>query len=387
MSKHHHKLFVTSTDLGGSQAIVPILEPLQAQGWEVVVFAEPSSAAHAFYRSKGFEPRDFASYGYRTPDIQAMRVVLAEENPSLVLASISSESRSTDRFALDAAQRENIPCVAIVETWPEVWLARYGDRDATLYRKADRLLVPDDVSVDIARRYGFDPNRVAITGNPADDALADQRAQLANRRRIAREMFGFPPDALVIAWFGTFDLDNPAHRGESFEGKFGFSEADAYREFLLAINEARPIAEKKGRELRGLFRQKPTYGRQGLLEIHREIECRVMRDDHKDGPMIAFAASDLVCSLVGGTSIGQAAKLGIPGVFYQPGATAATDDQPSNRLGITKALYQRGELRELILRLAEDPAAYGKLKSSLRSCPVIPDATGRVIRALEACAL
>jgi hypothetical protein len=86
-----------------------------------------------------------------------------------------------------------------------------------------------------------------------------------------------------------------------------------------------------------------------------------------------------VCSLIGGTTLHQAAKLGVPGVFYQPGATAETDDQMTNRLGITKPLYERGALRELILDIARDPSALGRLKVELHPATIERGSTGRII--------
>jgi hypothetical protein len=86
--------------------------------------------------------------------------------------------------------------------------------------------------------------------------------------------------------------------------------------------------------------------------------------------------------LIGGTTLHQAAQLGVPGVFYQPGATPETDDQVTNALGITKPLYERGALRELILEIARDPETIPRLRRSLRPAVIVPGATGRVLEEL-----
>jgi hypothetical protein len=301
-----------------------------------------------------------------------------------VLAGVACEGASPDRFALEAAQRENIPNVAICESWPDTWFSTLEERDGPVYRKAHALVVCDSVAHEVAVAHGFDPERVLICGNPADDELAAQKERLVHLRSERRRSLGITDAALVIAWFGTYDLDNPEHRGPIYEGYAGYGEAEAYREYLLAMREAIPRAKAFGHRLSGLFRQKPSYGRVGLLRIESELDFCVPWDTYVvGGSAPTMAASDVICSLVGGISLGNAAKLGVPGVFYRPGATPETDDQVTNRLGITKPLYERGALRDLILRIAHDPSVLNRLRASLRSVKIERGATDRVIRELE----
>ncbi len=377
-------LFVTMTDLGGAQAILPVLRQLKdSPDIECVVFTQRGSPAEDIFERNSIAVVRSIDYSYPTLDLQHMRVILSEVNPDAVLVGIAADNNSTDRLGLQAAQKEGIPCAALIETFPEIWLSRHEERDGSLYRGANLLLVPDSPSVGIAVKRGFDPRRVRAAGNPADDVLADEMPQLAWKRAHLRRDCDIPPLATVIAWFGTFDLDNPEHRGPAFEGRYDFGEAEAYREYLEAMRDAIPLAREQGRVLRGLFRQKPSYGRKGLREIEQRLEFGVSHDDHKDGPVAAIAASDLVCGIIGGTTLHQAAKLGVPGVFYQPGATAETDEQATNRLGITKPLYERGALRELILRIARDPTELGRLQRSLQPALIERGATKRVIHELR----
>lgn len=380
---HRQRIFVTTTDLAATEAVLPVLREMQrGEAYEAVVFAAPDSAAAFAYGRASVPTKHAGHYLHATLTLETMRVILAEENPDVVLAGISNDDRSTDRLALEAARAENIPCCAIVETYPGVWLTRYGPRDGESYRRADALFVPDEISARVAIAHGFDRDRVRVTGNPADDVLVAHACELDHRRAFMRREFGIAASAVVISWFGTYDLDNPKHRGPTFEGRYGFGEAEAYREYLEAIRDGAAIAERDGRVLRGLFRQKPTYGHAGIRGIERELGIGVVHDLRKDGPITAIAGSDLVCSLIGGTTIHQAAKLGVPGAFYQPGATPETDDQATNALGITKSLYERGALRELILRIAADPDELTRLRDSLRPAAIVPGATGRVLEAL-----
>ncbi|MCK9361374.1 hypothetical protein M0Q28_04055 [Patescibacteria group bacterium] len=382
---HRHSLFVTTTDAGGTEAVLPVLRAFQSKGnWDIVPFALPGTPAERIYRAHGFTPGHFESYGYKRPDIQAMRVILAEENPSLVLTGIAGRDDSTDRLALDAAQRENIPNAALCETWPNMWLSRKGERDAPLYRKATALIVGDQLSFETAVAYDFDPKRVLVCGNPLDDELVAHKPRMAHLRTQTRQMLGIPEEAVVIAWFGTFDLDNPEHRGPAHEGRFGFGEAEAYREYLEAMRAAIPRARQFGHILSGLFRQKPDYGHVGLLRLERELDFHVPRDTRAAGGSIpTIAACDVICSLIGGTSLRTAAKLGVPGISYQPGATPDTDDEPSNRLGITQAMYEPGELAHFIRGVSDSPWRILKLRRSLKSVEIEPGATARVVREIE----
>ncbi|KAA0206224.1 hypothetical protein EDM68_03000 [Candidatus Uhrbacteria bacterium] len=378
----HRQLFLTTTDLAATQAVQPLIRRMTEDGWGITVFVNPGSASAGAYARDGIPMKNASDYGHAALDQLTMRAILAEENPDLVLAGVASADESTDRLALEAACLENIPVAVILESYPGVWLSRYGDRDIPLYRRADALLVQDELSVDVMVKHGFDRSRVHATGNPAHDLLAGEIGTLKIKREHMRRDCNIPSSATVIAWFGTYDLDNPDHRGATFEGRFGFGEAEAYREYLEAIRDGATLAAGRGRVLRGLFRQKPTYGCEGIRTIERELETFVYHDLRKDGPVMALAASDLVCSLIGGTTLHQAAQLGVPGVFYQPGATPETDDQVTNALGITKPLYERGALRELILEIARDPETIPRLRRSLRPAVIVPGATGRVLEEL-----
>lgn len=385
MSSHRKSLFVVSTDMGGTEALLPVLRGLQATGeWDLAIFALPDTPAERMYRAHGFEPRNFASYGYpRLDDIQAMRVILAEENPSLVLTSAASEDKAIDRLTLDAAQREGIPNAALIETWPNMWLARRALRDGPVYRRADILIVCDRIAFDAAVAHGFAPERIRICGNPLDEELVVQRERLPYLRRQARKENDLPEDALVIGWFATYDLDNETHRGETYEGKFGFGEAEAYREYLAAIREATAHASLFGRAVRGLHRQKPHYGHVGLVRIERELDFYVRRDTRQAGSFYAMASCDVICSLVGGISLRTATKLGIPGVFYQPGATLETVDDPLASIGVAPLLTERGALRSFILELAERPGKLAELRAGPAKIGVEPGAVARVIRVLK----
>lgn len=378
------KLFVTTTDIGGTEAVLPVLRALRSLGsWDIAALGTPETPANKLYRENGFEPRTLESYGYGS-DVQAMRNILVEEGPSLVLVGVACEDASTDRVALAAAQQEHIPNVAICESWPDTWLSILEERDGPIYRRADALVVCDQVAHESAVAHGFDPKRALICGNPADDELAVQRERLRDLRVQRRRTLGIPEDDLVVAWFGTYDLDNPEHRGSIYEGYAGYGEAEAYRAYLWAMREAVPLAKASGHRLSGLFRQKPSYGRFGLLRIDAELGFCVPWDTYAVGGNVpTIAACDVICSLVGGISLGTAAKLGVPGVFYRPGATLETDDQVTNRLGITKPLYELGALREFILRIAHDPSELDRLRASLRPVKIEPGATDRVIRELE----
>jgi hypothetical protein len=368
-------VFATNHDMGSAAAMAPSLRKMREMGWRVIVFAVPDSPAFLFFTQASFEPRTPASYGFDGCTVETMTEILRTEAPDLVLVGIAVTDEGSEKRTLEAAIEMDIASAVIVETWPHRWLAVYGERDLPLYRRASLVMVPDEISTEHLILQGFNPRATVATGNPSEDGFA---ANIANRvmcRRETRERLGISESAIVIQWSMSLDLDDPEQDRPGHSEWMGFSEAESVREFLNAI---RAVGNS---EVVGIIRQKPTHGSERVRRMIEDICPQVIFDNGPQTGIPMLLASDVVCGAVT-MMVQNAAKLGIPGVFYFPDLPEERDPMIANRLNLTIPMYRRGELRELILSASDGQSLVKRLTARTQPIKLPTDATDRVVRAI-----
>lgn len=118
--------------------------------------------------------------------------LLREQAPDLVLATNSPRS---EQAALEAAQACGIPSLAVLDLF-----AHAGDPFAARTLHPSRVCVLADAVRDNLLAAGWEPRRIAVTGNPAFDALHAPQAfeQARALRRRWSERWGREPGRLVL---------------------------------------------------------------------------------------------------------------------------------------------------------------------------------------------
>lgn len=118
--------------------------------------------------------------------------VLRALRPELLL---STNSPRSEQAALEAAQALGIPSLAVLDLF-----AQPGDPFAARGQRPDRVCVLAEAVRDNLLAAGWEPERIAVTGNPAFDALHDAAAREQARElrlRWARR-WGREPGRLVL---------------------------------------------------------------------------------------------------------------------------------------------------------------------------------------------
>ncbi len=121
--------------------------------WEARHGATQAARLWAESGRRAFYPLDF------------FRRVVAQLRPALVLATNAPRS---EQAAVDAAAEQGIPTLAILDLF-----GLPGDAFAARTRHPDRVCVLAEAVRDNLVRAGWPADRIAITGNPAFDALHD----------------------------------------------------------------------------------------------------------------------------------------------------------------------------------------------------------------------
>lgn len=375
------KIFASNHDIGSSQAIIPVLRRLQERGDEVITFTVPGAPAEAAFVQAGFPPLHPAEYGEERLDRPAMFRIIERVLPDLIIGGVAAPDDGSEKLAFQAGLDRQIPTAMILETWPNAWLGTdYGKRDFPLYSRLDALCVPDGASREMMTAYGYAEERVHATGNPANDQLGALLADRDRHRREIRERYGIPQDALVVLWCVTFDHEDVACFRPDHRSWLGFDDRELTVEFLDAMQRAETLSAGK---IRAMVRQKPSYPANLVPKLITE-HCPGAVFDHAPFPLGAppLLASDLV---IGAATIvvQTAALLGIPAVYYEPDL-CKPDPMATNGLGITVPLYERGALKQLLLRLANDPdKELARIVSCMRSVKIPTDAAGNVVKTLD----
>jgi len=371
------KLFATNHDVGSAQAMIPVLSQLKARGDAVLTFSVQDAPAGVAFQLAGLGPL------IQSPELvnlQTIRSILEVEKPDAILVGVSNKDDGSEKLALQAAVEMGIPSLVVLETWPKAWMDLRGSRDIPLYTRASCVCVPDSVSREILLKSGFAEARIAVTGNPCHDDLAEFKRERQALRSEYRSRLGLPQDAVVFLWCVTYDLDDPAMNTPDYVGWLGIREEELALEFLTSMRDYCCLGDPP---LHAFLRQKPSYRSDRVRQLIADTCPAVAFDNANDRRGIpALLAADIVAghsTIV----IQTAALLGIPAVYYMPKLTR-DDPMVTNALGLTAPMYREGQLRELIRELASDPAkTIGDIRSQMRSMDLPENAAGNVVEEID----
>lgn len=153
-----------------------------------------ADAAQALLQARGrqgFHPLHF------------FRRIVAHLRPDLVLATNSPRSEFA---AIDAASEAGIPTLAMLDLF-----ALPGDAFAARNRYPSRVCVLSDAVRNNLIHAGWPPERIAVTGNPAFDALKAPQIRAAGL--ALRASFGSPQRRLILLALQPEPATHPASPG------------------------------------------------------------------------------------------------------------------------------------------------------------------------------
>ncbi len=367
------RVLVTCHDIGPTNALIPVIKHLVADGHEVTVLTETGAPARTGFASADIaqkSPIEFEAVSWSKED---MVCICRSLQPHTILAGFDFFAQSV----LLAGEQHGIPTSVLAETWPHRSVAVYGGAILEKFGLANRVFVPDDASRDILVSIGFLPERVVVAGNPSHEYLAEISAQRKSVGEAFRKRLGIPEDVVLVAWLMTLDLDDPTIDDPNHPEWLGTAEAEVVAEFLTALREVRGGPVK----VRGVIRQKPSYRRERVLRLISELNPEVAFDvgtEMRGLPILM--ASDIALGMAT-TMLQTAAFCGIPGVYYTP-KRGRPDDMISNEIGLTKSLVEEKGLDRIIRRLADGSTdAINELRPGITT-PLAMDASRRIADAL-----
>lgn len=342
-------IFAIGGDPGGASALAPVVEALRARGHTV----EARAYRHA---TQVWERRGLDS----SPWPESLPPVLPPET-ALLLTSTSLNGLDLEKHFVAAANARGIPSLTVLDYWSK-YRERFSLADEALDALPEIVAVMDEqayaemIAADVAA------DRLVITGQPAFDELAQWRSQFTEQRRneVRREFGVGVGDALVVFVSQPF----AKFRGQdASEPDFmGYDEHSVVALLVAALEKA---AEESGRAITLLVRPHPRENPEdfaALRSTHVSIQVSTAGD-----------AREVVCSadLVVGMNtvlLVEACHLGCIVVSLQPN-TRGLDPLPTNREGISRAVYTEAEVPAVIANYLFDSETRAQALSRLARLP------------------
>ncbi len=378
-------VLVTNDNIGFGHAIIPVLRILKAKGHTIITAAASNAPSLPLLKKESLEPIEIPHYpAWDCPDaIKSMKRLLDLHKPDCVLVGISDTKAGSEKTAVYVADTLGIPTVGLVEGWPHMWLAAYGDRDTPIYQpRVAKMCVMDTLSKVRLEEEGYRSDQLVVTGNPFNDILISSLAYRDEARDEVCMHFGIDPRALKFLYATTADLDNPDEEREGHPEWLGHSEESVLREFLNALQIAKKQYGEK--EVEGIVRVKPHRKGVRVKELIAEI-CPSAHFDNVDyqGKPYPLLYADVVVGRYT-LMLEHAALLQILAISCLPNLFDKKRQPIANQLNAVFAIYTKGYLAYHMKKIAKGrELAIEAMRSSLSKLNPEADATGAVVRVIE----
>ncbi len=373
------RIFATNQDIGSAHAMIPALKLLQFEGVEISLFSTKEAPARQAFLAF---PVSRVASDLERPQMELnqslMGSILDEVRPNLVMVGIGTNPNGIEKLALRAAIDRGIPTVAIIESWPHLWLENYGVRDRDLYLTATRVLVFDNYSKECLLDFGFKTDQVLVTGNPANDELTIMKAERKQVGSAFRNELKIGNNDKIFSYMVTNNLERGQLDIDEGDPRWlGFKESTVIIEFLQAVEAAKLYLP-----VQGILRIKPGREREPLEKLVQKYspETFIVGEECKDGRRVILA-SDVVVGTTS-TMLQTASFLDVLSVSYLPNL-CCPDPQFANGLGIIKVIKDDGGLTKFLIELAQAPEKILLERDALMSVLIQDNATRLVATAIK----
>ncbi len=306
------KIVATAKDMGGANAIGPVLELLAKQGSDV-------SAYSPYLKTGNYEVLPLTDVYFGK--------VLAEKKPTIVITGTSVQQPSLrdipDQQLILAARDRNIPSLAVLDLWQNyvervsnLWVdGKYsdspGEKGKFVYMP-DIMAVMDGFAKQRMVEEGFDSDKIVVTGNPGFDNLLTERVLFSLQMRDdIRNQFGVAPPTYLITW-----ASQPIRA--VFGDKYGFDEQQALTMFLEGLTKIDSI--DKTLVVKAHPTREDASVLEKIVEQWRDKKLKVVIDKSNLPTRKVCMASDLLATPFS-TCFYEALVFGVPAMTVQPNVT------------------------------------------------------------------
>ena len=354
-------------DPGGAAALAPVLMALQGDD-RVRVEARPYRQAQDVWsrRSVACEALGESFCSDHVPQL------LEDLQPSLLLCGTSINGVDLEKPFIEAARANGVPSLCLLDFWSN-YAARFSDSRGNLAFLPDLIGVMDSQAREQMIAEGFPPARLCVTGQPAFDCLEARRREFTPARREAfRARLGAREHDHLAVFVSQPLAAMYGPKSSCAENHPGYEEQEVLQLLVSALDA---LAEETGAKIVLAVRPHPREKAEdfGCLESSR-IQIKLARE--QNAHELAMSA-DLVAGMTSALLV-EACYLDSVVLSLQPGLKTS-DVLPTNRLGITQAVYRSDEVLPAIRELILNPTTRQVAKRRLASFRTDGRATQRVL--------
>lgn len=351
------RVLVACEDAGGASALAPVVRALHARGDSLRFLLGPVAARTL--TSEGIVAREPPIDQER--DLASALQLMTRSSADAVLCGSSAFGLRIDARACAAARNIGVPVLAIVD-FPSNYRERFTLLGSdTLDALPDRIAVIDERMREDMLQFGFEADRIIVTGPPSFDALLSAvRSSNAPRTPSNEALFLSQP---IARFCGT---------DESSQQFLGYTEATAFAAVL-------PLVRRAGLVLRVRMHPRENPDERGAYE-----RSFVDGDAFSEAPSLEHAvASARIVLGMNTMALTAAALQGAPALSIQIGLRGS-DMLLSNRVGLTTLVTNPDGLERAFADALGAPVQVDALKSRVAALGWRPGATARISDALDA---
>ena len=343
-------------DPGGAAAVAPVLRKLSNDGAVCLENLTYSRASQIFDN-------------HRVPhrciptetSLSEIARVFDRARPDLLLCGTSMNGWDLECDFLAEATDRRIPSLAVLDFWSN-YRARFSSSGRGRPVFPTRIAIMDEHAREEMLGEGFEPERLVVTGQPALDIVTPAG------EAPARSEFQLPEDGTIVLF-----VSQPLNPGvdEMHPDYPGFSKFTVLPELLAVLND---FKTRHGRMITLVVRPHPREDAEDFSWLEAgSVDVRIIR--HGSSRSLA-RASDLIVGL-NSVLLVECCLMGLPVLSLQPGLRG-TDCLPTNRMGVSRAVYSHTEIFPAVEDLLENPASRDGLTERCLGWKLPRDATERV---------
>jgi hypothetical protein len=304
-----YKVLAGSSEVGGAECLIPLIEKLRAKGYQVVSVAGQN--AGKVFRKYGTAPEYSAETAAECYDVAARAVGCVK--PDAIVTGLLGYKDNIDYSLIRIAKEQHIPVMSILDSW-----MNYGDRvsdpksDDKYGFLPDCIAVMDEFALQEAIADGIPESHCIVTGHTKSNQFAKiglKRSDIECKRKILGRL-NISDEKSVIVFFSQ-------SLSECYPPKyFGYDIDDVLGILLPAFQR---IREETGAVL--IFKEHPR--RKSICpDALSGVSGAILAYDEGADDLLVIA--DAVAG-ISSTLLVYSVALGIPTISIQPNLIAGRD--------------------------------------------------------------
>ena len=338
-------IILSASDPGGANAVLPLVQPLSKKFDLHIILG---GVGKGIFKKSGVKFID----GDRLGKMELGRLI-AKFHPDLFLAG-SSFGHTVDKRILGLLKGK-AKTIYILDFWSNYWQRFSSNRIKDFKYLPDLICVMDDLAKREMIKEGFDSKILKVTGNPYFDSFSKKvGSRLEEKNRI---LF----------------VSQPYSSGEKeVATNFGYNELSSLADIMAVL--------KSFGSYKLVIRPHPKDNPKKFYKIIKENKNFSLDNDADAG--LSIAKADIIVGM-NSTMLLQAALAGKKVISYQPELTKSKDILISNKMGLSKLITDKVELKGVMGNYFNGKNVNMVGKGRLEKFRLPRDATNKVLKLIK----